>query len=163
MQNKCTYNISSISTSQLFCCAISTSQLLLAIYSFQRVRREPRLSAQCMINGVIRYALEDANNINVEKETYEVSLCVALKFVQKKGCDLDVNITFMAQKNDTPFLRITDIQEDPSSIDVDSSVVVIRAAMEDYGCLVGDFEYNDTLKVILDCLKYITLKKVKML
>ncbi|RHN75891.1 putative peptidase C1A, papain [Medicago truncatula] len=47
------------------------------------------------------------------------------------------------------YLQIAEIQGDPFSIHPDSSIHSIRAAMEDFGCLVGAFEYDATFDLYL--------------
>lgn len=128
-----------------FCWAFSSSQLLLAIYSFQRLRRGPLLSTQCLINGVAHHAPQDMKRVNLAAGTYEASSCAALRFVERRGCDLEENVPYVQRReDDLPFLRIAEIQGDPFSIHPDSTIYAIRAAMEDYGCLVGVFEYDQT-------------------
>lgn len=129
-----------------FCWAWCATQLLRATYSFQHLRLGPALSMQCIINGVPNYAVPgDMNNINVDQGTYEATACIALRFVQKRSCDLDAHVPYVGQRQvEMPYLRIVEIQGDPFSIHPDSSIHSIRAAMEDFGCLVGAFEVDNT-------------------
>ncbi|WJX71091.1 Beta-galactosidase 8 [Trifolium repens] len=66
-----------------FCWAFSSSQLWLATYSFQRLRRGPLLSTQCLINGVAHHAPDDMNNVDAAAGHYEASACAALRFIEK--------------------------------------------------------------------------------
>jgi len=51
---------------------------------------------QCIINGVPSYAAPgDMKNIDDAAETYEAFVCIALRFVQRRGCDLDSNVPYV--------------------------------------------------------------------
>ncbi|WJX71092.1 Protein disulfide isomerase-like [Trifolium repens] len=54
-----------------------------------------------------------------------------------------------------PFRRIAEIEGDPFSIDPDSTIYAIRAAMEDHGCLVGAFEYDHTFMDYPEAFEYV--------
>jgi len=92
-----------------FCWAWSASQLLRATYSFQHLRLGPPLSMQCIIDGVPTHAAPgDMNNIDDVDGTYESSACVALRFVQRRGCDLDANYPYVGHRQaDRPYSRVS--------------------------------------------------------
>jgi len=92
-----------------FCWAWSASQLLRASYSFQHLRLGPLLSMQCIINGVPNHAAPgDMNNIDDEEGTCEASACLALRFVQRRGCDLDSNVPYVGRREDEmPYSRVS--------------------------------------------------------
>jgi len=78
-----------------FCWAFSSSQLLLAIYSFLHLRRGLLLSTQCLINGVARHAPRYMSRVNFRAGTYEASASTALRFVQRRGCALEADVPYV--------------------------------------------------------------------
>jgi len=83
--------------------------------SFERARKGlpitgSQLSPQCLINGVKRYAAPSDLKIvgPIEYRQYEASPFLALEFVQKRGCDLEVNYPYLGYyQADRPFLRVS--------------------------------------------------------
>jgi hypothetical protein len=111
VQNCCPFfyfKLTNILIYAAFCWAFNNSQLWLATYSFQRLRQGPLLSTQCLINGVAHHAPGDMNNVDAATGHYEASSCAALRFIERRGCDLEANVPFVQrQEDDMPFRRVS--------------------------------------------------------
>jgi len=61
------------------------------------------------------------------------------------------------------YSQVADIRGNPFSVDVDALVYLIRNVMEEYGCLIGGFELDDTwdhyrgVSIILSVHRYLIL------